>query len=117
MNQPATDPEALLSDVLSYIDEARAMLDAGEWLDLKGLDAKVERLCLEIVTLSPEQGREYAAELEFLRDKLAALQDDMQVKLGDVQDEMKETGTVQRANRAYAQGGTLGDKKKTKTEE
>lgn len=117
MNQPASDPEALLSDVLAYVDEARAMLDAGEWLDLKGLDKKVERLCLEIVTLSPEQGREYAAELEFLRDKLAKLQDDMQEKLGDLQGEMKETNTVQRANRAYAQGGTLGDKKNLKAEE
>jgi phage host-nuclease inhibitor protein Gam len=107
MIQSLADPEVLLSDVLNYIEEAHSILERGEWVDLKGLDARVERLCHEIVLLTPQQGREYAAELEFLREKLNALQESMQAQVKQLKDDMKETGTVQRANRAYAQGGTL----------
>jgi hypothetical protein len=111
MTQNLTDPETLLSDVLAYIEEACAILERGEWVDLKGLDAQVERLCKQIVLLTPEQGREFAAELDFLRARLNTLQETMQAQAAQLQDDLKEVGTVQRANRAYAQGTQLGGKK------
>lgn len=116
MTHPAADPEALLSDVLAYIEEAHGILEKGEWVDLKGLDARVERLCLEIVTLTPEQSREFAAELEFLRTKLDALQADMQEKVSQLKADIAETNTVQRANRAYVQSTQLRENQK-KSEE
>lgn len=101
------NPEELFGDIASYIEKANAILQDGQWIDLGGLDKDVEALCLSIAALSPEQAKEYAPELEYLRDQVEKLEAIMREKRDSVRSEMQDAKNIERANKAYAQGGAL----------
>lgn len=105
-------PEAMFGDVVAYVERARSMIAQGEWVELKGLDAEIERVCTAMATLSKEQAQEYMPELNYLRDLVGGLEADMRAQQAKIEDEIKGSGTVQRANRAYAQSHNLSEPKK-----
>lgn len=100
-------PEALFGDITDYVQKANAMLAHGEWVDLAGLDKEVEALCAHVVGLSPEQAREYAPELEYVREQVGLLEQSMRALRDGVKGNIKGTETIERANKAYAQGTSL----------
>ena len=100
-------PETLFGDIAAYIEKARGLLERGEWVDLQGLDKDVEALCLSVAALSPEQAQEYAPELEFLRDHMESLGAAIAEQRDAIKGEIKGTETIERANKAYAQGTSL----------
>lgn len=100
-------PEDLFGDIAEYIAKAHSILDSGQWVELAGLDKDVETLCLSIAALSPEQAKEYAPELQYLKEQIEALETVMRGKRDAVRGEMQEAKTIERANKAYAQGSAL----------
>lgn len=100
-------PEELFGDIAEYVAKAHSILEQGQWVDLAGLDKDVEALCLSIASLSPEQAKEYAPELEYLKEQVEKLEMIMREKRNAVQGEMQEAKTIERANKAYAQGSAL----------
>lgn len=100
-------PEELFGDIAEYVAKAHAILEAGQWVDLAGLDKDVEALCLSIASLSPEQAKEYAPELEYLKEQVEKLEAVMRQKRSAVQGEMQEAKTMERANKAYTQVSAL----------
>lgn len=102
-----TSPEDLFGEILAYVEKAKGMLAAGEWVDLKGLDRDVEALCLSVAALSSDQAREYGPELEYLREQVGVLGDAIHAQRHAVKGEIKGTEALERANKAYAQGKSL----------
>ncbi len=100
-------PAERFGEVVAYVEQARAMLAKGEWVELKDLDGDVRRICERIGALSPEQGREYLPELTFLQELVGELENEMRAYRDAVGSELKGAGDVKRANRAYAQGDKL----------
>ncbi len=101
------ETELLLGEVAAYVESAQGMMARGEWVDLAGLDKEVERLCLAITALLPEQAVEYAPELEYLHEQISALEADMRQKRDAIKQEIQDTKVHERANKAYVQGTTL----------
>lgn len=108
----AQSPEEMFGDVVAYVERARELLSQGEWVELKGLDAEIERVCAAMATLSKEQAQEYLPELNYLRELVGELEADMRVQQEKIETEIKGAGTVHRANRAYAQTHNLAEPKK-----
>lgn len=104
--------EQLFGDIVAYIEQAKQTLQAGEWVDLKGLDEEVQRLCEGVAGLSREQAKEYAPELGFLHEQMQALQQVMSEKHAEVRAELKGTDALEKANKAYAQSSALTDDKR-----
>lgn len=105
----AVNPEEIFGDILHYVEHAQSIMARGEWVELYGLDAQVEKLCAVIGQLSEEQAKEYAPELEFVREQIIQLGSQMETLYKKLGEELKETNTVARANRAYAMSNNLKD--------
>ena len=103
----AESPEEMFGEIVAYVEEVRGLLARGEWVELKGLDGNVKRVCDAVAALSPEQAKEYLPELEYLLDLVGELGHEMQAMKGEVLAEMKDSGNARRANKAYVQGKNL----------
>lgn len=95
------NPELLLGDILRYVDDAQALLKAGDTVRLAGLDTVVEALCQRVVALPAETAKEYAAELVYLNDKLSALASAIESAKAALSDDLDALGKRQRAAKAY----------------
>jgi hypothetical protein len=106
-------PEELFSDIATYIEEVQAIIASGKWVDLAGLDQDIDALCQAVSALPVDVAKEYAPELEYLRDQMEQIEAHLVRGRDAVTNEIKATQTVERANKAYAQGGFLGLDKKS----
>lgn len=109
MDAKALNPEDLFGDIMQYVEQAHAIMARGEWVELYGLDARVETLCHVIAQMSEAQAKEYAPELEYVRKQIIQLGTQMEVLYKNLGAELKETNNYARANRAYAQSNNLKD--------
>jgi hypothetical protein len=94
-------PEELLSDILTYIDEAEALVTARDVAPLAGLDSVVEVLCTRILMLDGDASREYKPELEHLMARLDLLQQKMMALKDEVATTLKSVDVQRKANKAY----------------
>lgn len=106
-NAAPITPEDLFGDILNYVENAQTIMASGQWVELYGLDAQVEKLCAVVAALSPEQAKEYAPELDFVREQIISLGEQMEALHKKLHLELKETDILARANRAYAVGNNL----------
>lgn len=98
----ASSPEQLLSDILTYIDEAETLVTARDVAPLSGLDSVVEVLCTRILMLDAPAAREYKPELEHLMARLDGLQQKMTALKDEVAAALKSVDVQKKANIAYA---------------
>lgn len=98
---PARAPELLFGDILAYVDAADAMVAARDAVSLVGLDTAVESLCKRVVAMNPEDGKEYAPELEHLMARITELQEKMLRLRDEVATTLQSVGVQKKANRAY----------------
>lgn len=101
IKNPSDDARALHDDILSYIEQADALLAKDEIAPLGGLDTAVEDLCGRILALEPETAKQFAPRLETLLAKLGGLQQHMQAALLQCKASMDELNKRQRASKAY----------------
>ncbi|MES2983779.1 MAG: hypothetical protein V4735_01160 [Pseudomonadota bacterium] len=98
---PSRTPETLLGDILTYIEDAEKIVTARQTLSLAGLDATVDALCTRILTLVPEDAKEYAPELDHLMQRLTELQNRMVALQDELATTINSLGTRSKAARAY----------------
>ncbi len=108
-NAAPVTPEDLFGDILNYVENAHTIMASGQWVELYGLDAQVEKLCAVVAALSQEQAIESATELDFVREQIISLGEQMEALHKKLHLEMKETDTLARANRAYAVRNNVND--------
>lgn len=105
MNLPPIDrnatPEQVLDGLEQYITAANTMLDAGNMVDLAGLDAVVDALCARVLTLDADAGRAFADKFDALHASLGALQEKMVATQTQIGQELQQTNARQKASRAY----------------
>jgi hypothetical protein len=94
-------PEALLSGLHNYIDDAERLLAERNMVDLAGLDSVVDALCARVKALSLEEGRVFADKLDALNARLSQLQQQMVETQASIKAELQGTNQRQKANRAY----------------
>jgi hypothetical protein len=98
---PARAPELLLGDILTYIEQADASVQARDMAVLAGLDTVVEALCQRITALDPAAAKEYAPELAHLMERLDQLQQNMMRLQGEVNTTITSLNSAKKANNAY----------------
>lgn len=99
-------PQQLLAGLEAYINAADGMLDAGNMVDLAGLDAVVDVLCARVVKLTPEEGKTFAEKFDMLHERLGALQEKMIATQGEIKAELEQSNKRQKASRAYLKDNT-----------
>ncbi|MEJ0009744.1 MAG: hypothetical protein WDN72_04000 [Alphaproteobacteria bacterium] len=88
-------------DIVAYIEQADALLSAGETVPLAGLDTAVGALCERILALAPQEAKSFAPQLEELTARLDDLQKKMQTALQGCKAHMNEVTLRQKAVNAY----------------
>lgn len=96
-----TNPQDLLMDIARYIDEASARVADGHYVSLAGLDDAVQTLCERVQSLSPDDGKRYADQLQMLHDQLGQLQAEMEGARHELKGEIDEVNNRQKAAKAY----------------
>ena len=94
-------PELLLGDVLTYIDQVEKLLAAGNTADLKTFDETVDALSLQLGQLTPVQLKEYAPEIEHLAERMTALTKTMEELRDKAGEHMTTVTSHHRAVKAY----------------
>ncbi len=94
-------PDALMNDLITYIEKAERLLKAGHMTELAGLNDAVDRLCARVLSLKPEISREYAPELEHLNTRLDDLQRAMVGAQKQIEENLEALNKRQRATKAY----------------
>jgi hypothetical protein len=98
---PARAPELLFGDILAYVEAADAMVSARDTVSLAGLDTALEALCARVTAMDPNDGKEYAPELEHLMARINELQEKMLRLRDEVATTLQSVGVQKKANRAY----------------
>ncbi|MBX9726060.1 MAG: hypothetical protein K2X09_02235 [Rickettsiales bacterium] len=93
--------DALFNDIMAYVDEANALVDARDTLALVGLDQAVEALCKRIMTLDIMAAKDYTEKLEGLMAAIDGLQGNIIALQNEVATTLNSLGTQKKANRAY----------------
>jgi hypothetical protein len=101
MNQQASDK--LFGEISRYINDSRAMLEKGRFLELVGLDEQVQLLCEAVLKLSQQEKSIYADKLEQIVKDLDALAEEMHRQKALVAGELSGMSTHRKANIAYQQ--------------
>lgn len=94
-------PEQLLAGLDAYITAAHAMLEAGDMVDLAGLDAVVDVLCARVVALTPEEGKPFADQFDALHARLGVLQELMVSTQAQLKADLEASNKRHKASRAY----------------
>ncbi len=94
-------PDQLIVDMLAYINEAEAMVKAGDALSLAGFDSVVDALCKRIVALDVNEGKKYADKLEDVMLRLDQLQKNMTTLQNEVAANIKSLTSTKKAAKAY----------------
>ncbi len=108
---PARSTQALLGDILQYVETANGLITKRDAVNLGGLDATVAALCARIVAMEPDAARDYAPQLEQLMEKIEDMQARMVALQGEVGSAIKSLGTSKKAVHAYskAPSGKVGE--------
>lgn len=102
MNQPARKPEELFREILLFIEESNATLNAGGDVSLPGLETKVAELCRQVQALTPSQAQTHKARLELLFKELSALEARMRASYNELKGQIENLGMRQKAAVAYS---------------
>jgi hypothetical protein len=94
-------PELLLGDILTYVDQAEKLLAEKNVEALTTLDTTVDVLCERLASLSVEHAKEYAPEIDHLVERMKTLTTRMQQARDKVGDDMNALTSHHRAARAY----------------
>ena len=112
MSASPQSADTLFDEVMEYIRASRAILQEGNLVELKGLDAKVEELCRGIIELPQEEAKRFEEDLVKLQDEVEKLRADLVTSRDGLQEELMGVGKHQKANIAYQSSQSLPMKKK-----
>lgn len=98
---PPESPELLFGDVQSYLDDANALLAAGDMQGLANLGPKVDALGEKLAALAAHQSAEYQPEILHLVQGLTELVQAMNTAKTAIAEALKSSGNHHRAARAY----------------
>lgn len=101
ISSDAKTPEGLLSDLLTYIEKAERLLQAGHMAELAGLNNVVDILCGKVLDMPAADSKEYAPELEHLNQRLSDLQQAMMATQKMMEENIDALDKRQRAAKAY----------------
>lgn len=100
--QTQQNPQALFEQVREYINDAHEICERGEYIELVGLDDRVQQMCEAIQAMTQEEAKTYEQELESLMQKLDGLQEILVQRRDALGEEVSDTNKHQQAARAYA---------------
>lgn len=101
--QQAQDPRRILNDIRTYIHDALEICERGEYIELSGLDTRVQEMCEAIGGMSREQAVEFADDLDIMMQQLEVLQRVFQERRDALGEELNGTSRHQQAAKAYKQ--------------
>jgi hypothetical protein len=96
-----SDPEMVLSDILTYIERAEQSLAANDAMALAEMNALVDDLLQKLRMMTPPQVKEYMPEIEHLMARLSALTGGMASAQQQVGDAIGALSNHNKAARAY----------------
>lgn len=97
----ARSPELLFGDIVAYIDQAEAKIEARDTVALVGLNDEVDALCKSVLALERENAKEYTPELEYLHQRLEQLKARMAAFQKEIVVSLNALNASKRANSAY----------------
>ena len=112
MTEQTDDPMELIEQARTFVQEANAKLEAGELVDLAGLDTKVRSLCDVALSMPKADGQEMRPALESLGEMLTELRDNLLKAQTGVQEKLDELSARSRAAKAYQTSGATPPKPK-----
>ncbi len=105
MEANTDDPLVLIEQAKTFVQEAKAKLEAGEMVDLAGLDTKVRSLCDVALSIPRADGQELRPALESLGEALTELRNNLLKAQTGVREKLDELTARSRATKAYQQSG------------
>jgi len=106
MTDPASSPATLerrLEAAINVVSEARRAVDAGNQVDLSGLEREVDGLCKELGALPAEAGDKLKPALVALADDLDRLTAALTSAHKKLAEDIGALSARRRANKAYGQ--------------
>lgn len=99
--------EAQLEKANGIVEEAKAKLQAGDEVDLSGLDQLVAEVCQQITQLPEEKAAEFAGRLQELMESLNQIAALLQQQQQQVRQQLEGLNKQKQAARAYGGTGVL----------
>lgn len=104
MTEPTKDRvQELLDGIMSYIRDARGIINKGDFIELGGLDKRVQELCEAIQGLTVEDSMFFKGDLDNMMTELNMLQDEFKKMRESLGGELNDAGKHQQAAKAYKQ--------------
>ena len=94
-------PEVLFDKVTQFVNESHALLAAGAFIELAGLDDHVRTLCEALIQLSQAERIQHAQRIQQLLLSISELEKSMMQCRDKMAVEMRGLSTHQKANVAY----------------
>lgn len=113
----AKSTQILFDDIERFITESRALLKAGEMLEMQGLDEQVRTLCQTVLQLSQEERVAAADRMQHVLAELKALGESMTETRDNLAEEIRGLSTQKKAATAYKIADSRDDFGKRKEEE
>lgn len=98
---PNRDPQQLYGDILQYVEQADAMVDARDSLSLAGLHTAIDALCKRVLALEETEAKSFAPHLTELMARIEQLQTKMTRLQGEVATTIKSLNQSNKAAQAY----------------
>lgn len=98
-----SDTATLIDDIKTYMGDAQAMCERGEFIELQNLDIRVQQICNSIQELSATDAQHYSGELDSIMESLGTLQQMFEAKRAALGEELNETHKHSKAAKAYTQ--------------
>lgn len=111
-----TNFEALFDEASQFITQARSRLEAGEEVDLKGLDAVVAQLCDEVIRQPVAEAEVNKAKIQQLMQELNRVSDILTRQYDAIKAQLGGLNQQKQAHTAYATAGHLTRKSDDKKE-
>lgn len=99
------DPQLMLRQIRSFIQECENVVARGEAPDLEGLDAQVAELCRGIEEMAPAEYEKMKPKLESLSQELTGLGRELEKQKRDIEIQIASLAQQQKANVAYQKTG------------
>lgn len=93
--------QELFEDIKNFVTDSRSLLGGGAVVELAGLDKQVQKLCAQVLELSPETREKYADLLQELLNELTSLGGDLVTQRDALQHEIRYLSSHKKANIAY----------------
>lgn len=107
MKEKPMSPDQMLSEIEDFVKTNAALVEKGKFVELRGLDSQVEKLCHAVANLTREQAVAYADRLQALHTALTQLGEELTAERDSLRGKIENLSNFRKASVAYATSSAM----------